>query len=327
MDRPSQVTFGDYLAEWLEIQRSRVQPSTWESYRLNVNDYLCPALGDVALDELTAAQLSSFYARLQRDGGARRRPLALATVQRAHAVAHKALKDAVRLDLLDRNVAVNATLPRLDLRGDGVAEINAWSAEELRRFLDHTRGSPLHPLWLVAASTGLRRGELLGLRWDDVDLDAGVLAVRRALSVVRERPRLKQPKTSRCRTLRLDTVTVTTLREQRDRQRRDQAANEQTWCNEWNLVFTDATGRYLVPDSVSHGFRVAVRKAPVRRVRLHDLRHTHATLLLQAGVPVKVVSERLGHAQISLTLDIYAHVLPAMDADAADRFAAAVFGA
>jgi integrase len=177
------VTLAAYLAQWLQQQRSQLQPSTWESYRSNVERYLVPALGEVALGELSAAQLSAFYAKLQRDGGQRSgRPLALRTVQFCHGVLHKALADAVRFELVDRNVAVNADLPRVDLRGDGVRELRAWTA-----------GMPLHDLWHVAVATGMRRGELLGLRWDDVDLDSRALSVRRALSVVKGQARLKEP--------------------------------------------------------------------------------------------------------------------------------------
>ena len=317
-------TGGEYLSEWLQLQRSQLQPSTWQSYRTYVVHYLIPGVGDTPLEELTAAQLSTFYASLQQSVGYRGRPLALRTIQYCHGVMHKALNDAVRLEILPRNVAMNATLPRVDLRGDGVKEIKAWAAEELRRFLDHTKGTKHHPLWMVAAATGVRRGELLGLRWDDVDLANRSLTVRRALSVIKGNAQLKQPKTSRCRTLRLDEVTTQVLEQRRHAQERHRVEASE-WCNEWHLVFTGDLGRHLEPVRITHAFRVAVRDAPVPRIRLHDLRHTHATLLLQAGVPVKVVSERLGHAQISLTLDIYAHVLPAMDADAADRFAAAVF--
>ena len=318
-------SLGDYLDDWLQLQRSQLQPSTWVSYRTNIECHLKPALGHVPLDELTPQRLSTFYAQLQMNGRQHGvGPLSLRTVQYCQGVLHKALADAVRMEILPRNVAINATLPRIDLRGDGVKEIGCWAAEELRRFLEHTKGSEHHSLWVVAAATGMRRGELLGLRWEDVDFDHQALTVRRALSVVRGEARLKQPKTSRCRTLRLDAFTTSMLQQrQRDQQREAQRARE--WRNDWNLVFTNADGPHLDPMRITHEFRVAVRAAPVPRIRLHDLRHTHATLLLQAGVPVKVVSERLGHAQISLTLDIYAHVLPAMDADAADRFAAAVF--
>ena len=320
-------TVAAYLDTWLDLQRSQLQPSTLVSYRSNIECYLKPGLGEVRLEELTPAQLSAFYAQLQV-GGRRRGegPLSLRSVQYCHGVLHKALADAVRMEILTRNVAISATLPRIDLRGDGVKEVNCWTADELRRFLDHTGTSPLHALWHVAAATGMRRGELLGLRWDDVDMATGTIAVRRALSVVKGHAQLKQPKTSRCRTLRLDEVTTGVL-EQRRRTQERHRAEASAWPDEWNLVFTDDLGRHLQPVRITHAFRIAVRDAPVPRIRLHDLRHTHATLLLQAGVPVKVVSERLGHAQISLTLDIYAHVLPAMDADAADRFAAAVFGA
>jgi integrase len=314
-----------YLDTWLQLQRSQLQPSTWVSYRSNIECYLKPGLGDVALGELTPRELSTFYAQLQLHGRQRGAgPLSLRTVQYCHGVLHKALADAVRLEIVPRNVAHNATLPRIDLRGDGMREIRCWNAQQLRRFLAHTAGSPLQPLWHLAAATGMRRGELLGLRWDDVDLSTATLTVRRALSVINDDVRLKQPKTSRCRTLRIDPQTAEVLaRVQREQRRhRDRAAG---WRNDWNLVFTHLDGQHLDPRRISYLFRIAVRDAPVPPIRLHDLRHTHATLLLQAEVPAKVVSERLGHAQITLTLDIYAHVLPAMDADAADRFAAAVF--
>ena len=203
-------------------------------------------------------------------------------------------------------------------------EIRAWTAEELRRFLDHTRGTTHHPLWVVAATTGLRRGEVLGLRWDDVDLDQGSMTVRRALSVVRGHARLKQPKTSRCRTLRLDAVTTSVLQERRRDERRDEQ-DAQAWQNEWNLVFTDDRGHHLDPARITHAFRVAVRDAPVPRSRMHDLRHPrHAAA---AGRRTGQGRQRAPRPRTDqLTLDIYAHVLPAMDADAADRFVAVVFG-
>ena len=263
-------TVGEYLLAWLELQRSQLQPSTWVSYSSNIECHLRPGLGDIPLDELTPQRLSTFYAQLQINGRHRGAgPLSLRSVQYCHGVLHKALADAVRLEILPRNVAINATLPRIDLRGDGVDEVGCWTAEELRRFLDHTRGTRNHPLWVVAAATGLRRGELLGLRWDDVNLDQQLLAVRRALSVVRGASRLKQPKTSRCRTLRLDAFTTSVLQQRRrDQERERQAARD--WRNDWNLVFTEPDGRHLDPMRITHEFRVAVGRAPVPRIRLHD---------------------------------------------------------
>ena len=306
------LTVGAYLTEWLELQRARVEPSTASSYAGVVANHLVPSLGTTTLEELRVTQIEALYARLLVDPGPRGRPLSLRTVRYVHAVLHKALADAVRTELLARNVADRATVPKRDHgRPQAPRELRCWTAEQLRAFLDQTAGSPYGLLWRVAAATGLRRGELLGLRWDDLDLDGRTLTVRRALTFVDGEPRFKRPKTSRTRTLRLDTTTLGFLALHR-------VAAEGDACG---LVFNHE-GEPIDPMTVTLAFRQAVARSGLPRIRLHDLRHTHATLLLAGGVPVKVVSERLGHATIALTLDIYAHVLPAMDGDAADRFGA-----
>lgn len=314
-----------WLEEWYATQRSRLEPNTLRGYRGALDRYLLPTLGDLGLEELHARHLNALYARMASEPGVRGRPLSLATIRYVHAVAHKALRDAARLDHLAANPADKVTLPRRGTAGAGPREVTTWSADELRAFLRFAADDPLADLWHLAAATGMRRGELLGLRWDDVDLGRRTLTVRRALAVVGGVADLKAPKSGRTRTLAIDARTVAVL----DRRRRRQGTHAfwaHGWSNPWNLVFTDATGRYLDPMAVSGAFRKLVRRSDLPRIRLHDLRHTHASLLLSSGVAVKVVSERLGHSQISLTLDIYAHVLPAMDADAADRFAAAVLG-
>lgn len=301
------ATLRDYLGEWLETQRARLQPTTWESYRGNVERYLAPALGGVELGALTAAVLERHYAALLARGGHCGRPLSLRTVHYAHAVLHKALADAVRLDFLPANPASRVQLPRLDPLRDGPRELRVWSGAQVRAFLDATRDDPLHDLWQLALVTGLRRGELLALRWTDLDLARRTLTVRHALTVVGGVQRLKPPKTSRIRTLHLDAVTVARL------VRRAQPDG-----------FVFGGGQPLDPMSVTRAFRTLVRRLDLPPIRLHDCRHVHASLLLAAGVPVKVVSERLGHATVGLTLDVYAHVLPAMDGEAAERFAALV---
>lgn len=192
-------------------------------------------------------------------------------------------------------------------------EVRSWSADELRAFLDFTADTPLGLVWRLAAATGLRRGEFLGLRWCDVDLDRRTITVRRALTVVDGVARLKRPKTSRTRTLTIDRVTAEALAAHR------QAAAVHAGDPEWDLVFTE-DGRHVDPMRVTLEFRRAVRASGLPTLHLHSLRHTHASLLLAKGVPIKVVSERLGHATVALTLDIYAHVLPAQDGAAADVF-------
>jgi integrase len=322
------LIFGAYLAEWLERQRTQLQPSTWESYRGVVRRHLLANLGDMPLGALTKRDFERLYARIFLGGGVGGRPLSRRSVGYVHGVAHKALEDAVDDGLLERNPAHRATLPKVDhaATGDTGERLATWDAEQLRAFLAGIADSRYGPLFLVAAFTGLRRGELCGLRWQDVDLDRKVLHVRRALTIIRRQVRLKPPKSSRARALHIDDAVVEALGRQRAWQREQAATLGPVWHNRWDLVFTADTGRPLVPDSVSRAFKETVQQLPVPRIRLHDVRHTHATLMLQAGVPIKVVSERLGHASAQLTMDIYAHVLPAMDSAAAAAFSAHVLG-
>lgn len=322
---PSEVPLvAEYLVDWLEAQRTQLQPSSWNTYSGNVDRYITPHIGELRLDEITVARLNRLYSVLLQRGGQHDRPLSLRSVELVHTNLRKSLEDARRLGLIAENPATDATLPRVDPRDGstvGTSKVNAWTAEELRRFLDHVEGSRWERHITVAATTGLRRGELLGLTWENVDLDGGLLHVRRSLVVVRGRPLHKGTKTGRPRTLHIDPRTVAVLREQRRRQGLWREEHGDSWRDPWDLVFTHRDGRYILPNNLSVSFARLVKRAPVPPIRFHGLRHTHATLLLGDGVPVKVVSERLGHAAISVTLDIYAHCLPAMDRDAAERFA------
>ena len=323
------ATVLSYLREWLELQRTQLQPSTLRSYRLAVENYLGPRIGHVTLDELDPPTLTRLYGDLLVRGGLHGKPLSLKSVRYVHSVLHKALEDARRAGLVARNVSDDAVLPRVDPRTGETDERRhqTWTAAQLRTFLAAVEHHPHRWLWHVAAGTGMRRGELLGLTWEHVDLRQGVLRVRQALTAANGETRLKATKTGRPRTLHLDQHTSDALREQRRHQEDLREAARTGWGNPWDLVFTTRVGGPVHPSIVTREFAHAVQVLPVPRIRLHDLRHTHATLLLEAGVPVKVVSERLGHASIQLTLDTYAHVLPSMDSDAAERFAEHVWGA
>lgn len=229
------------------------------------------------------------------------------------------------LNAAQRNPAERADPPSQSTVNRARREMRTWNAAELRRFLDHVRSDRLAAGWIVAATTGMRRGEVLGQRWEDVDLTAARLAVRQTLVMVDGRPRLSLPKTPRSRrTIDLDGRTVNALRRWRERQEEDRRSWDDAWCAS-GLVFTREDGSWVGPDGWSAAFDRHVLAAGLPRIRLHDLRHTHATLLLASGVPPKVVSERLGHTTIAFTLDTYAHVVPGMQAEAANRFAALVF--
>jgi integrase len=307
---------GAVLEDWLEVHRTQVQHSTWLSYDQAVRCYLVPGLHGVYVRELTPAMLTRLYAELLEHGGLRGKPLSIRTVQRIHHILRRALDQLVDDEVIERNPAAKATVPRRDPRTGAdptVRELRTWTAAQVRVLLASTVGHPYADVWRLAIGTGMRRGELLGLRWEDVDTDGQRLVVRKSLTMIDGAPTLKTTKSSRPRTISLDDTTWQAITNR---------AEQRTRPADPDLVFTDAAGAPIIPDAVTRAWRKLMTELPLPRLRLHDLRHTHATLLLAAGVPVKVVSERLGHASVQVTLDVYAHVLPSMDADAAATFGA-----
>lgn len=319
------LTLGEYLiARWLPVQQSKLRASTYDSYRRNIELHVVPALGRRPLDKLTAEDVDLFYADLLTKGRKKRSPaeklevtgLAPKTVRNIHVMLHKALGDAAREGTVTRNVVALADPPSLQARKR--PEIKAWDADQLVQFLDAVDSHRMAPAFHLAAHTGMRRGEVLGVRWRDLDLDAGMVSVRQALVSVGYEMSISDVKTgSSRRTIDIDEGVVQVLRDWRkhrteERDGADPAADD--------LVFVKADGTSMHPDIFSQLFGRTVAKLDVPVISLHDLRHTHATLLLKAGVHVKVVSERLGHSNIAFTMNTYQHVLPGMQAEAAALF-------
>jgi integrase len=245
-----------------------------------------------------------------------KRPLAPKSVLEIHLIIRGALNDAVRRGIVTRNVALVAHAPKV--RSIPKVEQQAWTAPELQTFLREAAGHRLFPaLWLLA-NTGMRRSELLGLQWDDVDLDAATLSVNRGLvSVGYELHESRGKTTNSRRAINLDSTTVAVLAAWKGWQQAERTAVG-IHSEEW--VFADLDGNPIHPHSISQTFERISARAGVPKVRLHDVRHTHGTLLIKAGVPVKVVSERLGHGNPAFTIDTYQHVLPGMQAEAARVF-------
>jgi integrase len=323
---PDRINVAGYLLErWLPTKKAQLRASTFDSYRRNIANHVVPAIGAVPLQRLTPEHLDSFYAELLTSGrqNGRGGGLSVKTVRNIHTMLHKALADAARKGTIARNVAALADSPRLSSAPR--PEMKVWDAKQLRQFLQDIAGHRLYPAFFLLANTGMRRGEALGLRWDDVDLARASISVSRALVNVAYRPQLSEVKTSQGRrTMDLDSKSVAVLRAWKKRQMEERVlANLRP---DTNLIFAHPDGLCIHPDYLSQVFDRHVAKSTLPTIRLHDLRHTHATILLKQWVPLKVVSERLGHANPSFTLSVYQHVLPGMQGDAANAFSAAVFG-
>jgi len=318
---PDRITFAEWVrASWLPVMKSRIKPSTFSSYRSNLETHVLPALGSRVLQQLTAPMLNAFYAELLARGNGRR-SLSPKTVRYIHTTIHKALADAVDAGVAQRNVAERAKPPRPNRQGR--REIQCWEPDELASFLECVRGIRLEAAWRLAAMTGMRRGEILGLRWSDIDLDHARLSVRHAVVSVGYEVLDSTPKSHQARVIELDSETVQLLRQRREQQKLERAHWGEGY-RENDLVVTKENGEPIHPQSFSQAFERIVAGAGLRRIRLHDLRHTHATIAVKAGVPVKVISERLGHESPAFTLKQYAHVLPGIQAEAAAQVAGLV---
>ena len=325
---PNRITLERFVRdEWLPASAARVRASTLLSYRLTFDHHLLPQLGQVRLGDLTALSITRHYGYLLTAGRANGRGgLSPRTVRYAHALLRRALADAVRWRYLARNPADHATPP--SHTAARAPEMRTWTAAELRRFLDFCGpGDPWLPAFHLAATCGLRRGETAGVRWRDLALDADppVLAVRQQLVEVHTELRLEPPKTSRGRrVVVLDPVTVAMLRRLRLAQRQAKLALGGGY-NDHDLVICHPNGAPVHPGSLTQAFRDRAVASGLPRIRFHDLRHTHASLALAAGIHPKVVSERLGHATTSFTLDVYSHTLPTLQYDAANLISRLIF--
>jgi integrase len=285
-----------------------------------VERHIIPALGATRLDRLTPTMIEAFLAdrvargRLDGKGG-----LSPASVKRLRVTLHKALKAAVRKGLLMRNPMELADSPKMPPRD---VTVDVWTGDELVRFIEVTEDHRLGAVWRLAAMSGLRREELVGLQWGDVDLEVGRLSIRRAVVSDKGRARVKDPKTPASRrTVELDAGTVAALRRWRRAQLEERLRAGTAWVDE-DWIVADELGRLLRPDRVGRLFNKVVAEAGLRRITIRQLRHSHATDLLAAGEQPKVVQERLGHSSIGVTLDVYSAVLPNMQRDAIDRLGA-----
>jgi integrase len=318
---PRKMTVGQWLSQWLEEAQHVVARKTLERYREIVDRHLVPALGAIPLGKLQPVHVQAYYTQAlatgRRDGTG---GLSAQTVVHHDRVLNVALKRARSLRLIASNPIEDVSRPRVERH-----EIEALEPDEAATLLTTARGTRMFPIIFLALATGLRRGEVLGLRWCDVDLEGRRLTVAQSLEqTVAGGLKFKAPKTKRSsRTIALSLALVEELQTYRARQATERLALG-IGRDPAGLVFTSIDGAPLRPDGVTWRFAKLVNQAGVRRISFHGLRHTHATDLLRAGVHSKIASERLGHSSVATTLDIYSHALPGLQEEAAQRIDAAL---
>lgn len=306
---PTRETLAEFLERWLrDVASHTVRPVTLQSYMDTVRPHvLRHQIGTLPLAQLTPMHLQRLYSEKLAEGLSRR------TVQYIHRILHRALDQAVKWNLLARNPADAVDVPRPARK-----EMATLSPEQARALMAVLHEDYLGPLYMTALFTGARRGELIALRWQDVDLKQGTIQINRTAQVIRGKGVVwSEPKTAKSRRLiPLPEIAVEVLKAHRKRQLEQRLRLGDMYHDE-DLVFARPDGSPYNGDHVSQHFAILVRRAGLPKIRLHDLRHTHATWLFKEGVHPKIVSERLGHSTTTLTMDVYSHVLPTMQAEAA----------
>ena len=334
---PARQTLAEFLTDdWLPAIQYELARSTWESYDRNIRNHVIPQLGHLQVQALDGGALNHFYADLLAQGrqrGSQSPGLKPRTVRYIHTIMHASLDDAVRWRRIPLNPADQANPPSAAQARP--PEMRVWSGSQVQFFLQATDGDRYQSSWLFLATTGCRRGEALGLRWSDVDFERGLASIRQELIPLtkpsgrgREGRIVPRTKSEKPRVIELDTATLASLRGWWARQAQERLLLGPDYA-EHELVFCRPDGRPYHPEAFSKAFDRRLdqaRFAALPHIRLHDLRHTWATLALVAGVDVKIVSERLGHSSPLITWQTYQHVIKGMQSDAAERVASLIFG-
>ncbi|MFK7696127.1 tyrosine-type recombinase/integrase [Paenibacillus sp. HJGM_3] len=301
---PTKTLYGDFLKDWLESKKVSVKRQTLDNYKIIIRTHVAPTLGHIPLSKLTALDLQQFINKLQEEGHSG------AYMRKIYSVVSESLRKAERWNLISRNPAERVDPPRINKK-----DITVWNTEEIAMFLNSTREEELQIAFVLAITTGMRQGEILGLRWSDIDLDNKVLYIRQTLSHDGKELMSGGKTKSSVRSVMLPEKSLTALRKHRGTIREKKVAQGRNF-QENDLVICTKFGTPVTPRNLMRTFYRVMKEAKVPKIRFHDLRHTHATLLLMQNVNPKIVADRLGHANVRLTLDTYSHLLPSMQREA-----------
>jgi integrase len=312
---PSKEKLGIFLDKWLEMKRMTIKESTFDTYRLNLTTHIIPELGNIPLKDLNPMIIQRFYLKLKNEKG-----LSNNTVRKLHSILVNALNHAVKLEMIVKN-PVNLVDPPKEEN----SEMKVWDVEEVRQFLEVARGSHFYMVYLIALTTGMRQGEILGLSWNDINFDDGIIHVRQTLSKDGKKIIPSTKTASGTRSIAMPDELIAALKQHKISQSKHRLRLGPLY-HDMNLVNSTENGTPINASNLRRNFSIFIKKANVKKIRFHDLRHTHATLLLKQGVHPKIVSERLGHADTRITLDRYSHLLPNMQKDTAREFGKMLFG-
>ncbi|GMA59690.1 site-specific integrase [Alicyclobacillus fastidiosus] len=306
-----------FINRWLEDKATQVRPNTMRSYRWPVNSYIIPKLGNLKLSKITPRHLQNLYTSM-RTG---EKSVSNRTIQLTHVILHDALDRAVKWGILSRNVAEAVEPPKVERRHTTI-----WTLDQALNFLQINRPHE-DRCWIgfyIAIMTGMRQGEILALKWSDIDFDRGFIRIQRTLSWVNGIPIFQDPKTEKSRR---SVAMFEDLGKTLTNHRRKQIAEKLQMglaYEDNDLVIARIDGRPMHQRTFADAWYRSLKRTDLPHIRFHDLRHTHASILLEQDVHLKVVSERLGHSTISITADLYSHVLPGLQKRAADTFGEAV---
>jgi len=309
--KPGKTTFREYIEKWLEdYAKPNLSPRGFERYRGLIRKHLIPDMGGITLTQLKPEHLQRHYTLKLNEG------LSARTVRYHHGVIHKALQTAIKWGLLNRNVADSVDVPRVRR-----TDMQIWDEDDIARFLEAAKGGPYYALFHTALYTGMRRSELLGLRWQDIDFILSQIYVNRGLHHLKDGSYVfTEPKSTRSRrTIALSPSAFLVLHDHYEKCKLEGIMLGLPLSDN-DLVFGTLEGKPLRPNTITRAWAILAARAGVKVIRLHDARHTHASLMLKQGIHPKIVQERLGHASIQMTLDTYSHVTPGLQQAAAERF-------
>ncbi|TPE65923.1 tyrosine-type recombinase/integrase [Halalkalibacterium halodurans] len=304
---PSKELYKDFMNTWLNDKKTNIQESTFSNYKYLVEKHILPVLGDIELRKITPRDIQSLYNNLKDQ-------ISDENIRKIHTVIKDSLNRAAKWEMILKNPATLVDAPKVSKK-----EIEVWDEEEIKMFLEASKDSRYYCAFLLALTTGMRQGEILGLRWKDIDVDNQTISVVQTLSHSGKKLKAGAKTDAGNRKISIDSNTLEQILKLRTKYKQEMLANRPIY-EDHDLVIRTSVGTPLSPRNLLRSFYSLIKKAEVKPIRFHDLRHTHASLLLKQGVNPKIVSERLGHANVRITLDTYSHLLPNLQKETAEQF-------